>query len=285
MTKAAVAPAKRVLIVDDEPLIRELLRVPLSNAGYEVEQAGDGVEGLESLKAKSFDLVLLDIWMPRMNGIEMLAGLHSLPSPPRVIVMTADHTPDTLLNAIREEAYHYIGKPFSPSALVELVGKTLSTTAPAPPIEILSAKSDWVELLVPCEPNVVERIQSFLIGMKGDLPEALRETIGQAFRELLLNAIEWGGKLDPNRKVHIAYLRTKRMIMYRIADPGSGFRFDQLPHSALSNPAGDSLQHLAVREEKGLRPGGFGILLTRALVDELIYNQAQNEVVFIKYLS
>jgi anti-sigma regulatory factor (Ser/Thr protein kinase) len=131
---------------------------------------------------------------------------------------------------------------------------------------------------------VVERIQSFLLGIKGDLPEPTRETIGQAFRELLLNAIEWGGRLDPNRKVHIAYLRTKKMIMYRIADPGSGFRFDQLPHSALSNPAGDAVQHLAVREEKGLRPGGFGILLTRALVDELIYNQAQNEVVFIKYL-
>lgn len=285
MTQAVVAAAKRVLIVDDEPLIRELLLETLSKSGYVVEQASDGAEGLEILKTRSFDLVLLDIWMPRMNGLEVLAGLHDLPSPPRVIVMTADHTPDTLLNAIREEAYHYIGKPFSPGALVELVGKTLSTTAPVPPIEILSAKSDWVELLVPCEPNVVERIQSFLLGMKGDLPEGTRETIGQAFRELLLNAIEWGGKLDPNRKVHIAYLRTKRMIMYRIADPGSGFRFDQLTHSALSNPAGDSLQHLAVREEKGLRPGGFGILLTRALVDELIYNQAQNEVVFIKYLS
>jgi len=279
----APAPAKRVLIVDDEELIRELLRKALSEAGYQVEQAADGAAGLERLKSSSFDVVLLDIWMPRMNGLEVLASLHELPSPPRVIVMTADHTPETLLNAIREEAYLYIGKPFSPSTLVDLVGKALSA-GQTPPIEILSAKSDWVELLVPCEANVVDRIQSFLLGMKGDLPEVTRDTVGQAFRELLLNAIEWGGKLDPNRKVHIAYLRTKRMILYRIADPGTGFRFDHLTHAAISNPNGKSLQHMEVREQKGLRPGGFGILLTRALVDELIYNQAQNEVVFIKYL-
>ena len=279
----APAPAKRVLIVDDEELIRELLRKALSEAGYQVEQAADGAAGLERLKSSSFDVVLLDIWMPRMNGLEVLASLHELPSPPRVIVMTADHTPETLLNAIREEAYLYIGKPFSPSTLVDLVGKALSA-GQTPPIEILSAKSDWVELLVPCEANVVDRIQSFLLGMKGDLPEVTRDTVCQAFRELLLNAIEWGGKLDPNRKVHIAYLRTKRMILYRIADPGTGFRFEQLTHAAISNPNGKSLQHLEVREQKGLRPGGFGILLTRALVDELIYNQAQNEVVFIKYL-
>jgi len=279
----APAPAKRVLIVDDEELIRELLRKALSEAGYQVEQAADGAAGLERLKSSSFDVVLLDIWMPRMNGLEVLASLHELPSPPRVIVMTADHTPETLLNAIREEAYLYIGKPFSPSTLVDLVGKALSA-AQTPPIEILSAKSDWVELLVPCEANVVDRIQSFLLGMKGDLPEVTRDTVGQAFRELLLNAIEWGGKLDPNRKVHIAYLRTKRMILYRIADPGTGFRFDHLTHAAISNPNGKSLQHMEVREQKGLRPGGFGILLTRALVDELIYNQTQNEVVFIKYL-
>ena len=83
----------------------------------------------------------------------------------------------------------------------------------------------------------------------------------------------------------IAYLRTKRMVLYRIADPGPGFCFDELAHAAAWSDAPDGLEHVRVREEKGLRPGGFGLLLTRALVDELIYNQAQNEVVFVKYLE
>jgi anti-sigma regulatory factor (Ser/Thr protein kinase) len=100
----------------------------------------------------------------------------------------------------------------------------------------------------------------------------------------LLNAIEWGGKLDPTRRVRIAYLRAKRMLLYRIADPGSGFRLDELPHAAITYPD-DPIEHMRVRDEKGLRPGGFGLLLVQAKVDELIYNEARNEVVFVKYLD
>ena len=74
------------------------------------------------------------------------------------------------------------------------------------------------------------------------------------------------------------------MLLYRIADPGEGFRMDALPHAAISHP--DSpLEHMNVREEKGLRPGGFGLLMVRAKVDELIYNEKQNEVMFVKYLD
>ena len=59
-----------------------------------------------------------------------------------------------------------------------------------------------------------------------------------------------------------------------------------LTHAAIGHPADDPFSHLAVREQMGIRPdGGFGILMTRALADELIYNEAQNEVIFIKYLS
>ena len=60
---------------------------------------------------------------------------------------------------------------------------------------------------------------------------------------------------------------------------------DRLRHAAISNPADDPLQHMMVRDEQGLRPGGFGLAITRSLVDELIYNEARNEVVFVKYLD
>jgi anti-sigma regulatory factor (Ser/Thr protein kinase) len=109
--------------------------------------------------------------------------------------------------------------------------------------------------------------------------------VAQAFRELLMNAIEWGGRLDPDRKVRIACVRAKRLLLYRIQDPGEGFDLERLRHAAISNPADDPVRHLAIREEQGLRPGGFGLAMTRSLVDELIYNEARNEVVFIKYLD
>jgi anti-sigma regulatory factor (Ser/Thr protein kinase) len=132
---------------------------------------------------------------------------------------------------------------------------------------------------------MADRIQSFVMHLDAKLPEDVREAVAQAFRELLTNAIEWGGKLDPNRKVRISCVRAKRMLFYRIADPGKGFDIDGLRHAAISNPEGDPIRHLIVREEQGLRPGGFGLAMTRSLVDELIYNEARNEVVFVKYLD
>jgi anti-sigma regulatory factor (Ser/Thr protein kinase) len=141
-----------------------------------------------------------------------------------------------------------------------------------------------VELVVPCDRAAAARIEGFLAHLDADLTPELRESVGYAFRELLLNAIEWGGKLDPSRKVRIAYLRAKRMLLYRIADPGSGFRLEDLSHAAIAHE-NDPIEHMRVREEKGLRPGGFGLLLVSAKVDELLYNEARNEVVFVKYLD
>ena len=100
-----------------------------------------------------------------------------------------------------------------------------------------------------------------------------------------MNAIEWGGRLDPERTVRISYLRAKRMLLYRIADPGPGFSIDELPHAAIGRPTDDPIAHMQVREDKGLRPGGFGLLTVRARVDELIYNEKRNEVLFVKYLD
>jgi anti-sigma regulatory factor (Ser/Thr protein kinase) len=229
--------------------------------------------------------MLLDIWMPRMNGLELLARLRREPLRPKVVVMTSDDTPETLLQAVREQAYQYVTKPVEPKALVELLRHVLTTAPASPPIEVISAKPSWVELLVPCEREAADRIQSFMAHLEADLAPELRESVGTAFRELLLNAIEWGGRLDPNRKVRIAYLRANRMLLYRIADPGPGFSLKGLTHAAVGHPAGSPLNHMDSREEKGLRPGGFGIMISQAKVDELVYNEAQNEVVFVKYLD
>jgi len=155
----------------------------------------------------------------------------------------------------------------------------------ATPIEVVSARPDWVELLVPCTREAADRIQSVTAKLDPDLSPDLRDKITYALRELLLNAIEWGGKLDPKHKVRISYLRAKRLVMYRISDPGPGFDIDDLPHSAVGQAEGDPITHVLVREEKGMRPGGFGLLTVRASVDELLYNEKRNEVVFIKYLD
>ena len=274
---------KRILIVDDDSVSRHFLTKILEGEGYSVETAGDGAEGLERLRKKDVDLALLDVWMPRMNGLEVLGYMRSEALGAKAVIMTSDGTPETLLQAIREQAYHYLTKPVDPETLVHLVADALSANS-VPPIEVLSAKPHWVELLVPCEMAAAERIQEFMSRLQATLPEDVRDSVSQVFREMLSNAIEWGGRLDPNRKVRISYLHARRMVLYRIADPGPGFKIEELTHAAVAYSPGD-LTHTVVRQDKGIRPGGFGILMAKQMVDELLYNEAHNEVLFVKYLD
>jgi DNA-binding response OmpR family regulator len=281
---AESTPGRRILIVDDDRALRLALSTLLADAGHQVESAGDGPEALTLLHDRPFDIVLLDIGLPSMSGLDLLARARALATPPLVIMMTADDTPQSLVEAVKRQAYRYIRKPFPPNTIIEVVNDVVVPAA-ALSFEVVSARPEWLELVAPCTLEMAERIQSFVMHLEAKLSEDVREAVAQAFRELLMNAIEWGGKLDPNRKVRISCVRTKRMLLYRIADPGEGFDIEGLRHAAISNPDHDPIRHLVVREEKGLRPGGFGLAMTRSLVDELIYNEARNEVLFVKYLE
>jgi CheY-like chemotaxis protein len=276
----------RVLVVDDDRALRYALVALLQEAGYHVEQAANGPDALARLQAGHVDLMLLDVGLPGMGGLEVLAEARKLPAPPLVVMMTADDTPHTLLGAIRGQAHRYVRKPFAPADIAGVVADALLAAGSASlHIQVVSARPEWVELVAPCALEVVERIHAFMMQLEADLPEEVRDSVGTAFRELLSNAVEWGGKLDRTRSVRISCLRARRMLLYRIADPGQGFDIDRLRHSAISNPDDDPLRHAIVREEQGLRPGGLGLAITRSLVDELIYNEARNEVVFVKYLD
>lgn len=279
-------PRRQVLVVEDDRVLRLALSRLLAEA-HAVDEASDGPSAMAKLEQGRYDLVLLDLGLPGLNGLDVLTRVHAAGNgkAPRVVVMTADDTPETLLRAIRQQAYDYVVKPFPPSAIVDIAARALAAPDDALAIQVLSARPDWVELLVPCSLDVADRLQNFMMRLDTGLPEDVRESVGMAFRELLCNAIEWGGQLDATRQVRIAYLRAKRMVLYRIADPGEGFRIEELSHAAISNAPDRPLDHAIVREQQGLRAGGFGLFLVRQMVDELLYNEARNEVVFVKYLD
>ena len=167
--------------------------------------------------------------------------------------------------------------------LLNVVQDSLKASSAPQTIEVVSAQPNWVELLVPCTREAAERIHEVVARLGADLPNDVLESVSYAFRELMLNAVEWGGKLDPNRQVRISCVRTNRVLIYRIADPGQGFRFEDLAHAAVSYE--DPTEHIRIREEMSLRAGGFGLLMVRAQVDELVYNEKHNEVIFMKYLD
>lgn len=272
-----------VLIVDDDEATRQGLRMLLTNVSFSVDTAADGAQALEKINMHDFGVVLLDVRLPGIGGLDLLARCIAKRPPPKVIVMTGVDTTETVLSALRGQAYDFLSKPIEPSRLVDTVSCALATGTDITRIEVLSARPEWVELLVPCTRETADRIQSFIQELETDLPNDVRESVGLAFRELLLNSIEWGGHLNPAQKVRVACLRSRRMLLYRIADPGPGFTFDELSHASVNAP--DVIAHDVVRQEKGIRAGGFGLVLIRAIADELIYNERQNEVVFVKYLD
>lgn len=156
-------------------------------------------------------------------------------------------------------------------------------------LEVLSSTDQWLSLLVPCAlscgEDALARVSQSKPWQNLPLTDTQVEHFAAALREVLWNAIEHGGQLDANKQIRLDVLRTSRSLACLIRDPGPGFRLAALKHAAINNPPDDTLQHAMVREAEGLRPGGFGILLAQAYVDELIYNEAGNEVVLIRYLD
>ena len=121
----------RILVADDDRTTRLLLSETLRAQKFSTVCVADGAAALKKMNDGKFDLVLLDIWMPKMNGLEVLKKIRNTKNRPKVIVMTSDDAPETLLSAIREEAYQYVSKPVEPRALLSLVRETLEKKARA----------------------------------------------------------------------------------------------------------------------------------------------------------
>jgi CheY-like chemotaxis protein len=118
---------QRVLVVDDDPHVLQLLRVNFELEGYEVDSAGDGQEALDRIAAKRPDVVVCDIMMPRMNGLEMVERLRSDPSTAKLpIVLVSAKAQQSDLSAGDEAgADAYVTKPFDPQDLLDAVAKLL----------------------------------------------------------------------------------------------------------------------------------------------------------------
>ena len=106
------APSARILVVDDEPRICSLLTDILSDQGYRVETAGDGVAALQSVVATPPDLVLLDVDLPRLRGVDTLVAIQGLAPATKVIMISGKADEGEARRALAAGAFDYIGKPF-----------------------------------------------------------------------------------------------------------------------------------------------------------------------------
>ena len=110
-----------ILIVDDEESVRDSLYNWFIEDGFRVECAENARKGLSMLESDNFDIILADIKMPGMDGLEMLRRIKEIKSDSIVIVMTAFATVDTAVKALKDGAYDYVTKPFDPDDLTHLI--------------------------------------------------------------------------------------------------------------------------------------------------------------------
>lgn len=276
---------KSILIVDDDPEVTTLLRRTFPPGEWSIESEASGDWALLRLGSRKYGAVLAALETPGVDGAEFVRRLRRIRPDAKVIVIAAAATPADVIESIKAHAFAHFSKPFDAQALVQMIIQAVDTPAWTDGIEILSASPQWIELRVRCKMVTADRLVQFLREMKLDLSPEEREGISTAFREMLVNAMEHGGRFDPEQTVDVSYIRTKGSLVYCISDPGSGFALDQLPHAAISNPDDAPSQHVLYRMEHGMRAGGFGILFAKGLVDELVYNERGNKVLLVKYLK
>ncbi|HEY6191147.1 MAG TPA: response regulator [Bacteroidota bacterium] len=116
----------RVLYVDDEDALRELVKNQLEGEGFKVETADDGDTGIDMLGKHTFDVVLLDMRMPRVNGIEVLKHIRGKKITSRVIVLTAVDDLSVAIEAVKNGANDYMTKPYDLTSLVSSIRRVLS---------------------------------------------------------------------------------------------------------------------------------------------------------------
>ncbi len=123
--QAAEKPVS-ILVVDDEPHVRAMIAAPLERHGCTVAEASGGREALEALELNHCNLVLTDILMPDVNGVDLLERIHALHPNLPVVIVTAVHDIAVAIDAMRRGAYDYLLKPFTPEQLLATVERALS---------------------------------------------------------------------------------------------------------------------------------------------------------------
>ncbi len=251
----------QILIVDDEPGMTRLLSDILTDAGYTARPHNNPVEAVEAFRVAPADLVLTDIKMPGMDGIEFFRRIRERDPRVPVIVITGYATAEIAIDALKLGAMNFVRKPFDVEEIVTVVGKavraaklvwrkrgSLERLAPRTALEI---DSD-LELIPPSVECLLETAAA-----SRTLTRAEEIDCAAALSEGIANAMRHGNKLDPAKKVRIWVEVEGDTVLFRIRDEGDGFDLSSVPDPTTP--------------EALLRPCGRGIFLMRHYMDEVRY--------------
>jgi len=220
---------KKILIADDEPDIVEIIRYNLEREGYEVTTAKDGEEALTKAKIQRPDLILLDIMMPRKNGVEVCEILRSQPAfkDTLIVFLTAMNDENIQIRGLEMGADDYISKPISPKVLMSRINALFrrnreTTTNKVLCIEQLEIDPSRFEVQVSGNKVILAKKEFELLYLLASRP-------GRVFlRNEILNQV-WGNEVivgDRTIDVHIRKVRQKLGIDCITTVKGVGYKFD-----------------------------------------------------------
>lgn len=276
----SLAPVK-VLVIDARDDLQQMLPAILGQRPVSYEYAR-GSEISASRFPQRFDAVIADIDAPDLDDVELLKLIRDQIEDAKIIVISSGHNGRIVPRLLRQNAFSILIRPVVGNRLIEVLELAVHSSNWEDDLELLSGTSQWVQVRIACKLQAAERAAFLFYEVSSEFgPEEIQE-LATAFRELLLNAIEHGGRSDPDQSIYVNYVWTETSIVFYIRDPGPGFSLGNLEHAAIAHPD-QPIEHAEIREKQGIRPGGFGILLAKNYVDELIYSERGNEVILVKH--
>lgn len=218
---------KHILVIEDEASLQNILRIFLEDAGYQVTLADDGMDGIAAFHKDSFDLVLLDIMMPRLDGYSVCEMIRNESSTP-VILLTALDDEDNQMKGFNLLADDYITKPFSMPLVLKRIEAVLRRTRSGEKSSVLVYQN--VQLDTENYKVFVEGKEATLTAREFDILRLLMENQGRVFtREQLLDII-WNYDYLGDDKIintHIKNIRKKLGVDCIETIRGVGYRIDK----------------------------------------------------------
>ena len=277
------SPARRVLIAGGNDELRRQLLAARPLQGIDIDLCEGNAAALRLLRRRACDVVITDPETTVAEDLAFVKELLQFRPGVKTIILAQTTTPEEIVAALRAHVFACFSAPYDYREIADMARKAAQEGDWRDGIEVVSGRRDWITLRVSCRLVTAERLTRFMTEHRTDLGEGDREMLMMAFREMLINAMEHGAGFDPDKVVEVTAARTERSIVFHFRDPGPGFDMSSLKHAAVSHD--DAVAHVEHRAEEGLRPGGFGMLLVKEIVDEVIYNERGNEVILIKHLT
>ncbi|MEW5945660.1 MAG: response regulator [bacterium] len=266
------ARLSKILIVDDDLDLCLMLSRFLRSQGYQPEHALSGEEALDKIYAGDYDLVILDVMMPGIDGCEVCHRLKMQKEYNRlpILMLSAKDTEQDKIVGLKTGADGYVFKPFDIDELLAEMNSVFNRRRQSFARDGLSQE---IAFHFESRFKYLEQVNEFVSDLFLNTSLASEEIweLKLALHELGINAIEHGNRMDPAKAVRVKCRLFRDRLEFEIEDEGEGFTLEQLP-----DPTAPSA---LVRER------GRGIFLVSRVVDEVHYDNGGSRVRLIKYLN